>query len=417
MSFPPPTPKQARILWLSLTALAMGVQLGLIGLLLWGLGWVLQTLSSVLLPLAVAGIIAYLLDPVVDFLVGKKIPRTRSILLVFFLAIMTVAIVLAAVVPRLIVETQALIGQARDYPRILRPKLDQFVKKPPFGLKLPEFLNFLKLKPPVVDLQLTNRAGLTTNTPPAMGETNRTSTEIRDEAASPLLNTELTEKVASWITSVLPKIGVWLLDQMSRVASWAGLVVGLALVPVYTFYFLLEKKGISRNWTDYLPIQESKTKEETVFILKSINDYLILFFRGQVLVAICDGILLTIGFLAIGLNYAFLLGMVAGLLSVIPFLGVLLSLVPALVLATVQHGDWLHPVLVLGVFALVQIAEGLVISPRIMGNRVGLHPLTIIVSVMVGTTLLGGVIGGILAIPLTAALRVVMFRYVWRQRR
>ena len=71
--------------------------------------------------------------------------------------------------------------------------------------------------------------------------------------------------------------------------------------------------------------------------------------------------------------------------------------------------------LVLAVFAVVQTLEGLVISPKIMGDRVGLHPLTIIIAVMVGTTLLGGLLGGILAIPLTAALRVVMFRYVWRK--
>src|SRR5436190_21578503 len=88
----------------------------------------------------------------------------------------------------------------------------------------------------------------------------------------------------------------------------------------------------------------------------------------------------------------------------------------ALVIAFVQFGDWLHPLLVLAVFAVVQTLEGLLIWPKIMGDRVGLHPLTIIIAVMVGTTLLGGLLGGILAIPLTAALRVVMFRYVWKKR-
>jgi len=132
-------------------------------------------------------------------------------------------------------------------------------------------------------------------------------------------------------------------------------------------------------------------------------------------VALCDGALLTIGFLIIGLNYAFLLGIFAGFLSIVPYLGVLMSLVPALFLAAVQFGDWLHPVLILAIFGLVQLAEGLVISPKIMGDRVGLHPLTIIIAVMVGTTLMGGITGGILAIPLTAALRVLMFRYVWKR--
>ena len=117
----------------------------------------------------------------------------------------------------------------------------------------------------------------------------------------------------------------------------------------------------------------------------------------------------------VDLPYAFLLGVLATVLTMIPFLGAITTCVLALVIAFVQFGDWLHPVLVLAVFAVVQTLEGLVISPKIMGERVGLHPLTIIIAVMVGTTLLGGLLGGILAIPLTAALRVVMFRYVWRK--
>src|SRR5205809_8101116 len=98
-----------------------------------------------------------------------------------------------------------------------------------------------------------------------------------------------------------------------------------------------------------------------------------------------------------------------------PLLGASDTCCTALLIAMVQFGDWLHSLLVLAVFGVVQTLEGLVISPRIMGGRVGLHPVTIIIAVMAGTTLLGGLLGGILAIPLTAALRVVMFRYVWKR--
>jgi predicted PurR-regulated permease PerM len=417
MEFPSPTPKQARILWLSLTALAVGVLLALVGLLLWGFGWLLQRLSAVLLPLAIAGIFACLLDPIVDFFVGRKIPRARAILLVFFIGVMAVVIALGTVVPRLIVETQALVRQVPHHLRALRPKLDEFMKKPPFGLKLIENWQLWKKAPtPVTPTPGTN-TGTTLQTPVLRtGETNQVALEGAGSPGPAIWNTELTEKLVAWITAALPEVGKWMLDQLSKVASWAGLLVGLALVPVYMFYFLLEKRGISRRWTDYLPIHESRSKEELIFILTSVNDYLILFFRGQILVALCDGALLTIGFLAIGLNYALLLGLVAGLLSIVPFLGVVISLIPALILAVIQFGDWLHPLLVLGVFALVQLAEGLFISPKIMGDRVGLHPLTIIIAVMVGTTLMGGILGGILAIPLTAALRVLMFRYVWKAR-
>jgi predicted PurR-regulated permease PerM len=189
----------------------------------------------------------------------------------------------------------------------------------------------------------------------------------------------------------------------------------MALVPVYTFYFLLEKRGISSRWTNYLPLADSRFKNELVFVLNSINNYLITFFRGQVLVAMTDGALYGLGFLLIGLPYAVLIGVMAAFLTMIPYLGAIVTCFTALVIALVQFGDWQHPILVLVVFGVIQTLEALFISPKIMGGRVGLHPVTIIIAVMAGTTLLGGLLGGILAIPLTAALRVVMFRYVWKK--
>jgi predicted PurR-regulated permease PerM len=194
------------------------------------------------------------------------------------------------------------------------------------------------------------------------------------------------------------------------------LLAGLALVPVYAFYFLLEQRVIEKHWKEYLPVRKSPAKEEIVFILESINSYMVAFFRGQVLVAICGAVLYTIGFSIIGVNYAFLLGFAAVFLTMIPFLGAIAICAAALALAFAQFGDWTHPLLMLGVFAVVQTLESLVISPRIIGNRVGLHPVVIIIAVMTGTTLLGGLLGGILAIPLAAALRVILLRYVWKER-
>jgi len=106
MTFPQPTPAQARVIWLGITALALAIFLAFVAALTLGLGWVAQKLSSILLPLAVAGIFAYLLDPVVDGLERLKVPRVRGILLVFFLAVMLVLTAMATVVPRLIVEIQ-----------------------------------------------------------------------------------------------------------------------------------------------------------------------------------------------------------------------------------------------------------------------------------------------------------------------
>ena len=356
------------MIWMGVTALCVALFLAVLAVIFWAAGWALQRLTPVLLPLAIAGIIAYLLDPVVDYLERKRVPRTWAIMLVFFLGLGVVAGVSATVIPRLVVETKELAEQIPNYRNKIIVEANEWMVNSPWGKRFKEAW--------AKDLQA---------------------------------------QIQTWAQKAAPAVSAWFVAQFSKIASWFGLIVGIAMVPVYLFYLLLEKRGISEGWTAYVPIQESRWKTEAVFIIQQINDYLILFFRGQVLVALCDGVLLTIGFLAIGLNYAFLLGMVAGLLSIVPFLGVAISIIPALLLAVVQYGDWLHPALVLGVFAVVQFLEGFVISPKIMGDRVGLHPLTIILAVMIGTTLMGGIIGGILAIPLTAALRVLMFRYVWKR--
>jgi len=368
MPFPQPTETQARVLWFSATTLAVAVSLGILALLLWGLGQLLNALSSVVLPLAVAGILAYLLDPMVDFIEKRNIPRVRAILLVFFLALMLVLILLATVVPQLVVETNQLVSKIPEHAEKLRTYFSERLADSPWGAK-----------------------------------------------AKGIWDAQLGPVVQDWVTSALPTTSAWLLTQVARAASWFGLIVGFALVPVFTFYFLLEKQGIQGKWTDYLPVRESKLKEEMIFVLNAINDSLIVFFRGQVLVALCSGSMLTIGFFLMGLPYALLLGVMAGLLGVVPYLGVAISIVPSVAIAAVHFGDWLHPVLVLVIFAVVQAIEGLFTSPKIIGDRVGLHPLAIIISVLVGTTLMGGILGGVLAIPLTAALRALMFRYVWRK--
>jgi len=409
MNFPPPAQKQARIIWFAVTALAAAALLAVGAGIVWGFGKVLAILSPVLWPLAVAGVIAYLLDPVVDLLERRRVPRSRAIVLVFVVALTLVLAVFASIMPRLVRETRELVEKVPAYSQRIQGRVESWLANPP-----EPFRRLLHLQP---EADSGTNAVVATNTAAPAPDTANVSTNA---VAQPLWSQAFDQKTLAsatgWLAAVLPKVGTWLFGQVSKVASWFGMLAGLALIPVYAFYFLLEKRGIARNWTDYLPVHDSSFKDELVFVLRSINDYLIAFFRGQVLVALCDGVLYTIGFFSIGLNYAFLIGFFAVFLTMIPFLGAFVTCAAALILAFVQFGDWLHPLLVLGVFGVVQTLEGLVISPKIMGDRVGLHPLTIIIAVMAGTTLLGGLLGGILAIPLTAALRVIMFRYVWKKR-
>ena len=385
----------------------------------WAVGRVLQTLSPVLWPIAVAGILAYLLDPLVDAFERRKVTRARAIFLVFIIAVSLALGVVGSVVPQLIRETRELAERVPTYAARLQHQMEGWVNHPPAVLR-----------------KFFDTPAAATNTPPAAATNAPAEVPAPAADASPasalpetvtasaadapfdwgsLLGGERVKSATEWLARALGRVTRWLFGKFSVVASFFGVIAGLALVPVYAFYLLLEKRGIQSNWTEYLPLGDSSLKDEIVFVIRSINDYLIVFFRGQVLVAMCDGVLYTIGFLIIGLPYALLLGAIAVPLTMIPFLGAIVTCLGALIIALVQYGDWLHPLLVLGVFAIVQSLEGLVIQPKIIGDRVGLHPLTIIIAVMAGTTLFGGLLGGILAIPLTAALRVLMFRYVWKR--
>jgi len=411
VNFPPPTERQARAIWLALTGLAVAVVGGLAAGLVWALGQGVRLLAPVLWPLAVAGVIAYLLDPVVDFIERKGASRGRAILSVFGLALVLALALGTSVVPQLVEEAGDLAGRVPAYAGRLETRLSDWMKHPP------------ALVGQVRNLLASHRGGPPPPGEPwgpreAKGATNAVGAAaggVGPSAPGERPGPDEYQDAARWVAKALPDVGAWMLNQLKRMASWFGVVAGLGLIPVYAFYFLLEKNGIAARWTDYLPVKDSGFKQELVFVLSSINSHLIAFFRGQVLVAICDGALYGMGFLFIGLPYALLIGAMAMVVTMIPYLGAILVASTALLIALVQFGDWRHPGLVLAVFGAVQVLESLVISPRIMGNRVGLHPVTIIVAVMVGTTLLGGLLGGILAIPLTAALRVVMFRYVWKR--
>lgn len=419
MSFPPPTHGQARIIWAAITGVAIAVIIGLMVGTVWGMGMVLQILGPVLWPLALAGVLAYLLDPVVDFIEKKGVPRTRAILAVFALAVVILIALVGSVLPQLITETRQLAQRVPDYTHKMQHRIEGWVNHPP------EFLRrFLKPVDNLAPAPGDDTTALPATNAAAMTATNQASLEPMPTAASTNLfslfgqplDKQAVQSATGWLTRMLPQVGQWFFGQVSRVASWFGVLAGLALVPIYAFYFLLEKRGIESRWTDYLPVTRSEFRNELIFVIKSINDYLIVFFRSQLLVAICDGVMYAIGFLIVGLPYAVLLGVMAIVLTMVPFLGAIITCSLALIIAFVQFGDWQHPAYVLIVFGIVQFLEGFVVQPKIMGDRVGLHPLTIIIAVITGTSLLGGILGGILAIPLTAALRVLMFRYVWKKR-
>ena len=395
----PPSENQLRIIWFALAALAVAALVALGAGLIWSVGKVLNLLSPVLWPLAIAAVLAYLLDPAVNWLERRKIPRTWGIILVFVVAISIVAGVLASVIPQMVSETNKLVKKIPTYSTEMQQHVNDWIDR----------AEKVAAVPPTTISPTTNSLVQTDAVPQSNPKT----------TSSGLTNSQLNNKIVSsatnWFGVLCSKVGSWLLQQLAKATALLDVLVTLVLIPVYSFYFLREKKWITAHWTHYLPIRDSRAKDEVVFIIDSINQYMIAFFRGQVVVAICSGVLYTIGFLALGLDYAFLLGFLCLLLTIIPFLGPMISFVIAITLTAMQFADWFHPLMILVIFTVVVSLENFFYSPHIMGHRVGLHPLVIIVAVMIGVTLLGGILGGVLAIPLAAALRVILFRYLWKK--
>ncbi len=413
--------------------LAIAVILAVTAGFIWGAGKILGLLSPVLWPLAISAVLAYLLDPAVHWLERKKISRPKAIVMVFAVMFCVVGGILASVIPQLVEETNKLVSKIPNYTTRAQQKIEHWADKADKAAAAMQQTNS-----PGANTNATNSSAHETNSavPSAqkkfespknsklesntnsqnISQTNNASTNsIPSADQNQQIHKQLLSSAKDWLSKSIPKFGDWLFALLGKVTSLIDVVVAIILIPIYTFYFLREKREIKSQWTNYLPIRDSHTKDELVYMLSATNQYLVAFFRGQVLVALINGALYTVGYLCIGLDYAFLLGFTALILTIIPYIGAIINGLLALTLAIVQFGDWFHPLMVVVVFTVVQSLESFLYSPKIMGNRVGLHPVVVIIAVMVGVTLLGGILGGILAIPIAAALRVALFRYVWKK--
>jgi predicted PurR-regulated permease PerM len=204
-----------------------------------------------------------------------------------------------------------------------------------------------------------------------------------------------------------------------------SVLLWIVIVPIYLYYLLVESKNIAESWGDYLPLRASAFKDEVVATLEEINGYLIAFFRGQLLVSMINGTVTGILLVIFGHSFGVLIGLMLCFLGIIPYIGIMLCWLLAVVLALAQGGAgtwvptehwYVFPIVVSAIFFLVQQVDGLFITPRIVGESVGLHPMTVIVSVFVWGLLLGGLLGAILAVPLTATVKVLLRRFVWERR-
>lgn len=191
----------------------------------------------------------------------------------------------------------------------------------------------------------------------------------------------------------------------SRLLTYAGVVVGLGFVPLYLFFALLSGERLKDDARELLSIFSPQVQTDVMYLMRLFIGYITAFFQGQVVIALIMGVLLAIGFTIVGLEAAILFGLLLGMLNIVPYLGMIVGLLLALPVAYLQPGGGLLlVVLVLSVFVVVQLIESWLLTPKIMAHRSGLHPAIVVISIFFWGTALGGVIGMILAVPLSAFL-------------
>jgi predicted PurR-regulated permease PerM len=187
-------------------------------------------------------------------------------------------------------------------------------------------------------------------------------------------------------------------------AAALTVITNLVLIPVVAFYLMRDWDRLVAGVQNLLP---RSSVGQVSGVAREIDEVLSSFLRGQFLVMLALGAIYAVGLWAIGLKSAFLIGITAGLLSVVPYLGSIVGLGLAIAVALFQFGDIMHFVLVLVVFGVGQTLEGTVLTPNLVGDKIGLHPVAVIFAVLAGGQLFG-FLGILLALPVAAALNVVV---------
>jgi predicted PurR-regulated permease PerM len=328
-----------------------------------GLLVLLYFLGPVLMPFVVSAALAYVADPLVDRL-QRRLSRTLAVVLVF--------VTLTAVfLPALILLLPMLVDQVREFIAHVPDYLDwiQHQGLPAIGLALPP------------EMQLDS-AGL-----------KRVIAENLPQAGG----------IAREVFGTLSRGG----------GAFMLFVANLLLIPVVTFYLLRDWDHLI-GWIDgAVPARYRDTVRE----LARESDFVLSgFLRGQLLVMISLGVLYSFGLWLVGVKLALLIGIGAGLVSFVPYLGFIAGLLAAGIAVLAQGGGLAPLALVLVVFGIGQVIESTLLTPWLVGDRIGLHPVAVIFAVMAGGQLFGFT-GVLLALPVTAVLAVLMRHAMarWRE--
>ena len=389
-----PTHFQRATCWNALTGLSLLVIVSLLCGLIYGLGSAFIALEPVLLPVIIAGVLAYLLFPCVVWVQKHLRKRVLAVLAVMFSFLLLLVGLGATILPPLAQQTHELISKRQQ---ILAGGIST-------GR---EFLQKNKAAQYVVDT-LYERV---------QREASEQYDLPRDEREKLLHAQDYPGKVLSIVnfySSTLTDVGIrWFTAGTRAIYGAAGFMIGLMLIPVFLFYFLLHSETIAQNWHTILPLRRSEFRRELVETLQQINGYIVSFVRGQMLVSMIDGILLGIALMIMGVPYAITIAVAAAMLGIIPYIGMISTSIPALLIAWFTWHDMGHVIGVAAIFIGVSQFDGWILQPKVLGKHVGMHDLTIMFSVLFWGSVLGGIVGALLAVPLTASIKVIFTRYVW----
>src|SRR6266487_3495695 len=426
-----PTPWQRKTMWAALTAFFVVLLIIIVSAVIWTGANIISFLQPILIPVAIAGILTYLLDPLVTKMSRDTLSRTKAIALLFALAGLV-----AWLVPTISIQSANFAKQVPAYTEKARDRIADLIYRfdQTFGL-----LGGAHEKSASTSLTnwLIGPASSTpheqptaTGAPSPKGSATPQAIAPGSETIAPSppkLTTAERQRIQAYVEKQMPNLQRALPTLMDRLwgvlkqsiggfLGVTGFLLSLILVPIYLFFLLNEKPRIEKRWKEYLPLRASPLRDEVAEALSEINKYVTAYFRGQLLVCLVDGVLVGTALTLIGLNFAPLIGLLVVILTMVPYIGIIVCWVPAVLIAAFQWGDWLHPIGVTLIFIVIQNLEGIFYAPRIVGNYVGLHPMTVIVSIFVWGLLIGGVLGPLLAVPLTATIKVLLARYVWGRR-
>ncbi len=334
----------------------------LAGIVAAGVGWFLKLLAPVLTPFLVAAFLAYMGDPLADKLEAKKCSRTISVIIVFLVLTIAIFVGIILVIPSIEGQVSSLAAKLPGY------------KSQMLNTWLP---------------YVADRFGVDVNS-------------IGAEQIKQMLSAD-----SKSLQTVVTKIAGSIFGSGAAIISVVG---NLVLIPVVTFYLLRDWDDIVAKVHVLLPRHVEPT---TLRLVNESDTVLGAFIRGQIMVMLCLSVIYSVGLGIVGLDLALLIGVVAGLVSFVPYLGFIIGIVFAGLASLLQFGDITHLIYIVIVFGVGQAAEGMLLTPMLVGDKIGLHPVAVIFAVLAGGQLFGFV-GVLIALPVAAVI-MVLLRYAYQR--